>query len=89
MELSVVIPVYNEEENIEPLMREVDDVLSPLGKTYEIVAVDDGSKDGTFTALRKIRCRLPIVKAVRSNATLGRPRHWQPAWPMPTVTSSY
>ena len=59
MELSVVIPVYNEEENVEPLMREVDGVLSPLGRTYEIVAVDDGSQDATFTALRKMRCRLP------------------------------
>jgi len=56
MELSVVIPVYNEEENIEPLMREIHGVLGPLGKTYEIIAVDDGSKDDTFTVLRKIRC---------------------------------
>src|ERR1044071_5785499 len=72
MELSVVIPVYNEEENIEPLMREIHGVLGPLGKTYEIVAVDDGSKDGTFTVLRKIRCMLPIVKAVRLKRNFGQ-----------------
>ena len=48
MELSIVIPVFNEEENIEPLIGEIDAVLAPLGKSYEIIAVDDGSKDGTF-----------------------------------------
>jgi len=72
MELSVVIPVYNEEENVEPLMREVDGVLSPLGRTYEIVAVDDGSKDATFMALRKIRCRLPPLKIVRLKRNFGQ-----------------
>ena len=48
MELSIVIPVYNEEESIEPLIREIDGVLAPLKIAFEIVAVDDGSKDSTF-----------------------------------------
>ena len=72
MELSVVIPVYNEEENIDPLMRELEGVLSPLGKTYEVVAVDDGSRDGTFSALRKMRCMLPILKVVRLKRNFGQ-----------------
>jgi len=72
MELSVVIPVYNEEENVEPLMREVDGVLSPLGRTYEIVAVDDGSRDSTFAALRKMRCMLPPLKIVRLKRNFGQ-----------------
>ena len=45
MELSIVIPVYNEEENVEPLIGEIEGVLAAAGKTYEIIAVDDGSKD--------------------------------------------
>ncbi|HEX9144268.1 MAG TPA: glycosyltransferase, partial [Candidatus Binatia bacterium] len=53
MELSVIIPVYNEEENVEPLIREIVGVLQPLAKSYEIVVVDDGSKDGTFSVLAK------------------------------------
>jgi len=57
MELSVVIPVYNEEENVEPLICEVNGVLQPLRKNYEIVVVDDGSQDGTF---------FPVVSASRS-----------------------
>jgi glycosyltransferase involved in cell wall biosynthesis len=72
MELSVVIPVYNEEENIDPLMRELEGVLSLLGKTYEVVAVDDGSRDGTFSALRKMRCMLPILRVVRLKRNFGQ-----------------
>jgi glycosyltransferase involved in cell wall biosynthesis len=72
MELSIVIPVYNEEENIEPLIREINGVLAPLGKTCEIVAVDDGSRDGTFTALRRLHCTEPRLKVVRLKRNFGQ-----------------
>jgi glycosyltransferase involved in cell wall biosynthesis len=72
MELSIVIPVYNEEENVEPLIREINGVLAPLGKTCEIVAVDDGSKDGTFTALRRLHCTEPCLKVVRLKRNFGQ-----------------
>lgn len=72
MELSIVIPVYNEEENVEPLIREINGVLAPLGKTCEIVAVDDGSKDGTFTALRRLHCTEPRLKVVRLKRNFGQ-----------------
>jgi glycosyltransferase involved in cell wall biosynthesis len=72
MELSVVIPVYNEEENVEPLFGEIQGVLRGLGKSYEIVAVDDGSKDGTFAALSRLyRCD-PAVKVVRLKRNFGQ-----------------
>jgi glycosyltransferase involved in cell wall biosynthesis len=68
MELSIVIPVFNEEENIEPLIREIDAVLKPSGKTYEIVVVDDGSKDGTFAGLRRMHDHggLKVVRLKRN-----------------------
>jgi glycosyltransferase involved in cell wall biosynthesis len=68
MELSIVIPVFNEEENIAPLVHEIDTVLAPAGKRYEIVVVDDGSKDGTFAALRKLGAagRLKVVRLKRN-----------------------
>ncbi|HEY2918971.1 MAG TPA: glycosyltransferase family 2 protein [Candidatus Binatia bacterium] len=72
MELSIVIPVYNEEENVEPLICEINGVLAPLGKTCEIVAVDDGSKDGTFTALRRLHCTEPCLKVVRLKRNFGQ-----------------
>jgi glycosyltransferase involved in cell wall biosynthesis len=72
MELSIVIPVYNEEENVEPLIREIKGVLAPLGKACEIIAVDDGSKDGTFTALRQLHCTEPRLKVVRLKRNFGQ-----------------
>src|SRR5580765_7478572 len=69
MELSIVIPVYNEEENVEPLIGEIEGVLAPVKKTYEIIAVDDGSKDRTFMMLRQLhrtRSRLKIVRLKRN-----------------------
>lgn len=72
MELSVVIPVHNEEENLEPLIREIDNVLAPLGKTCEIVAIDDGSQDGTFETLRRLQCTEPCLKVVRLKRNFGQ-----------------
>jgi glycosyltransferase involved in cell wall biosynthesis len=72
MELSVVIPVYNEEENVEPLIRETIGVLQPLGKSYEIVVVDDGSKDDTFAALSNLHERESCLKVVRLKRNFGQ-----------------
>ena len=54
MELSIVIPVYNEEENVEPLIQEINAAVGPLRKPYEIVVVDDGSRDATFSVLARL-----------------------------------
>ena len=72
MDLSVVIPVYNEEENVEPLIVEIEAALAPLGKSYEIVIVDDGSKDATFAKLRSIHERLGQLKVVRLKRNFGQ-----------------
>jgi glycosyltransferase involved in cell wall biosynthesis len=52
--VSVVIPIYNEEENVEPCYREVAAVLENLGLPHEIIFVDDGSKDQTIARLQKV-----------------------------------
>jgi len=72
MELSVVIPVYNEEENVGPLIRELAGVMQPLGKSYEIVAVDDGSGDRTFAELAKLHEQHPHLKVVRLKRNFGQ-----------------
>ena len=46
--LSLVIPVYNEADSLEPLVAEIDEALAAYGSPYEIVFVDDGSTDGSF-----------------------------------------
>ena len=72
MELSVVIPVYNEEENVEPLFREIKGILASLGKSYEIIAVDDGSKDGTFPVLSRLHRGESSLKVVRLKRNFGQ-----------------
>lgn len=46
-EISVVVPVYNEEENVAPLAEEIRAAIAPTGRTFEIIFVDDGSTDAT------------------------------------------
>ena len=72
MELSVVIPVYNEEENVEPLIGEIKTAMSALGKSYEVVVVDDGSRDGTFLKLRQIHQLVPQLKVIGLKRNFGQ-----------------
>jgi glycosyltransferase involved in cell wall biosynthesis len=52
MDISVVLPVYNERDNLVPVLDELEEVLSSLGKQYEIIAVDDASRDGSVEILK-------------------------------------
>lgn len=58
MKYSVIIPVFNEEQNVDKLHKEVFEALSELKKPFEIIFVDDGSTDGTYQKLSKLK---PIV----------------------------
>ena len=53
-EISIFLPVYNEEPNLRPLHEKLDQALQKLGRTAEIIYVDDGSSDGTLTVLRQL-----------------------------------
>lgn len=72
MELSVVVPVYNEEESVEPLIQETRAVLEPLGKSYEIILVDDGSSDATYPILSRLHEKGPGIKVVRLRRNFGQ-----------------
>ncbi|WIG57614.1 MAG: Glycosyltransferase [Ktedonobacterales bacterium] len=70
--ISVVVPVYNEEESVQPLYDAVTTHLRQLGYTYEIVFVDDGSRDGSFTVITALHDRDPHVKAIRFRRNFGK-----------------
>ena len=61
-ELSVVLPAYNEEANIDRVIRQVGDYLDPLGIDYEILPVNDGSRDRTGEILAAVAKELPRVR---------------------------
>lgn len=72
IDLSVVVPVYNEDNNINPLYLEITSALSFLPKTYEIVFVDDGSTDNTFQVLKEIREKDERVKIIKFRRNFGK-----------------
>ena len=71
VDLSVVIPVYNEEENLPELWAELRSVLEPLGLAFEVVLVDDGSRDRSAELIRGFREADSRVRLVRLKANAG------------------
>lgn len=72
MDLSVVVPVYNEEENVDRLYEQLTEVLEPLGLDYEIICADDGSSDRSFEKLQAIASRDARVKVLRFRRNYGQ-----------------
>jgi len=72
MDLSIVVPVYNEEENIDYLYQQLTEVLDPLGLEYEIICADDGSQDRSFEKLKAIAQRDSRVKVIRFRRNFGQ-----------------
>jgi glycosyltransferase involved in cell wall biosynthesis len=72
LDLSVILPVYDEEENLEPLHAELTASLSATGRSYEIVAIDDGSQDGSFAVLKRLAERDPHVRVIRFRRNFGQ-----------------
>ena len=71
VDLSIVVPVYNEEENLPVLWPEVREALAPTGLAYEVIFVDDGSKDRSAELVRGFRESDPRVRLVRLKANAG------------------
>jgi len=72
MKLSIVIPVYNEEENIPKLYEELKAVLEKLPYDYEIIFVDDGSTDRSYEILKEISQKDKKVKVIRFRRNYGQ-----------------
>ena len=70
--LSVVIPVFNEEENVGPLNAELMEVLQVLNKTFEIIYVDDGSKDNSYALLKELQKSYPSIRIIKFRKNSGQ-----------------
>jgi dolichol-phosphate mannosyltransferase len=79
-DLSVVFPVYNEEENIPILLREIAAAVDGRGWTYEIVAVDDGSSDRSLEVLRSSRTQYPTLRVLALEKNSGQTAALDAAW---------
>jgi len=70
--ISVVIPVHNEERSVALLLDELDSALEPLEEPWEAIFVDDGSTDGTFSALTRLHAAHERVQVVRLRRNFGK-----------------
>ena len=71
-ELSIVVPLYNEEESLSLLVEKLLAALRPLGGSFELVLVDDGSSDATATVLRRLAAQTPELVAVLLRRNYGQ-----------------
>lgn len=70
--LSIIVPFYNEEENIRRLHAAIDSAVTPLGISYEMVFVDDGSKDATVEIATELARQDPRVRLVKFRRNYGQ-----------------
>ncbi len=71
-DISVVVPMKNEEPNIDGLYRELTAALEAYGRPYEIIAIDDGSNDGTFNRLALLQASDHRLRVIRFRRNFGQ-----------------
>ncbi len=72
LDLTVLVPVYNESENLKPLLEKLTTDLAALRKSYEILVVDDGSSDDTLARLRELHRTVPNLRAIIFRRNYGK-----------------
>ena len=72
MDLSIVVPIYNEEDNIPILHDRISAALGNSGLSYELILVDDGSSDNSYPALKLLAGKDPRVKVVKLRRNFGQ-----------------
>lgn len=72
MDISVVVPLYNEVESLPELTSWIRDVMNQNHFTYEIILVDDGSNDGSWDMINRLRLNDPFIKGVKFRRNYGK-----------------
>lgn len=71
-ELSIVLPVFNEDGNLAALLAEFAEVLRPTGRPYEVICVDDASTDQSVAVLRELQAKHPELRLLRHRVNAGQ-----------------
>ncbi len=72
LDISIVLPIYNEAGNLQLFIPELSAALQSIGRTYEIVAVDDGSNDDSAAILRELKAQEPHLRIIRFRRNFGQ-----------------
>lgn len=70
--ISIIIPAYNEEDNIDPVYREIISVLSKMSYPYEILFIDDGSTDQTYQKMKSLQLNDDSVRIIKFRKNFGQ-----------------
>jgi len=70
--ISVIVPIYNERENLEPFVEALTRALEPTGEEYEILLIDDGSTDGSDAYLATLPSRDPRIRVIQFRRNFGQ-----------------
>ncbi len=70
--ISIIIPAYNEEGNIEPLLKKIEELIKTSKKDFEVILVDDGSTDNTYSLSLKLKKRYKFLKVLKHRVNLGK-----------------
>ena len=72
MQISVVIPLFNETESLPELMQWIDRVMQTHNYSYEVIMVDDGSKDNSWNTIQTLRANYPSLKGIKFQRNYGK-----------------
>ena len=72
MQISVVIPLFNEAESLPELMQWIDRVMQTHNYSYEVIMVDDGSKDNSWNTIQTLRASYPSLKGIKFQRNYGK-----------------
>ena len=72
MDISVIIPLYNEEESLPELVVWIDKVMNENNYSYEIIMIDDGSKDNSWQVVEELKNQNPKIKGIKFNRNYGK-----------------
>lgn len=78
--LSVIAAAYNEEENLETLIKEISEAVSPLSKPWEVIIVNDASTDGSEALLRRLMEQYPPLRVINHLKNAGQSAGWDTAF---------
>jgi glycosyltransferase involved in cell wall biosynthesis len=70
--IAIIIPAFNEKENLQPLIEEIDSVIGKDKRTYEVILVDDGSTDGTLEEGLRLKTKYKYLQIYGHRANLGK-----------------
>ena len=72
LDISVVVPLYNEEESLQELVAWIDRVATENSLSYEVIMIDDGSSDGSWAEVERLKEHYPAIKGIRFARNYGK-----------------